>query len=34
MDDDYIQRVQEVMEILAKRVDPNFRKAYDSIWDY
>jgi hypothetical protein len=33
MDDDYIQRVQEVMEILAKRVDPNFREAYDSIWN-
>lgn len=34
MDDDYIQRVQEVMEILAKRADPSFRAAYDSIWDY
>lgn len=33
MDDDHIQRVQEVMEILAKRADPNFRTAYDSIWD-
>lgn len=33
MDDDYIQRVQEVMEILAKRVDPSFRAAYDIIWD-
>ena len=32
-DDDYIQRVQEVMEILAKRADPSFRAAYDSIWD-
>lgn len=33
MDDDYIQRVQEVMEILAKRADPKFRSAYDSIWN-
>ncbi|MBQ2262916.1 MAG: hypothetical protein II336_16315 [Loktanella sp.] len=32
MDDDYIERVQEVMEILAKRADPSFRAAYDSIW--
>lgn len=32
MDDDYVQRVNEVMEILAKRVDPTFRDAYDSIW--
>jgi len=31
MDDDYIQRVEEVMEILAKRVDPRFRPAYESI---
>ncbi len=34
MDDDYIKRVQEVMEILAKRADPSFRSAYDSIWDH
>jgi hypothetical protein len=34
MDDDYIQRVNEVMEILAKRADPSFRAAYESIWDY
>ena len=33
MDEDYIQRVQEVMEILAKRADPCFRAAYDSIWN-
>lgn len=33
MDDDYILRVQEVMEILAKRIDPSFRSAYDSILD-
>lgn len=33
MDEDYIQRVQEVMEILAKRVDPRFKAAYDSIWN-
>lgn len=33
MDNDYIQRVQEIMEILAKRADPRFRSAYDSIWD-
>ena len=33
MDDDYIQRVQEVMEILAKRADPSFRPVYESIWD-
>lgn len=32
MDDDYIRRVLEVMEILAKRVDHNFRPAYESIW--
>ncbi|KFE36363.1 hypothetical protein DW2_03604 [Thioclava atlantica] len=32
-DEDYIQRVHEVMEILAKRVDPSFRAAYDSIWN-
>lgn len=34
MDEDYIQRVQEVMEILAKRTDPSLRAAYDSIYDY
>lgn len=33
-DDDYIQRVTEVMEILAKRADPNFRAAYESIWGH
>lgn len=33
-DDDYIQRVQEVMEILAKRVDPKFKEAYDMIYNY
>lgn len=33
MDDDYIQRVDEVMEILAKRADPSFRAAYESIWN-
>ena len=33
-DEDYIERVQEVMEILAKRADPSFRAAYDSIWNY
>jgi hypothetical protein len=33
-DDDYIERVQEVMEILAKRADPSFKAAYDSIYDY
>lgn len=33
MDEDYIQRVQEVMEILAKRVDPSFKASYESIWD-
>lgn len=32
-DRDYIQRVQEVMEILAKRTDPSFKAAYDSIWN-
>lgn len=32
-DTDYIQRVQEVMEILAKRTDPSFEAAYDSIWN-
>lgn len=31
-DEDYIQRVQEVMKILAKRADPSFEPAYDSIW--
>ncbi len=31
-DDDYIERVQEVMEILAKRADPSFEAAYNSIW--
>ena len=33
-DDDYIERVQEVMEILAKRADPSFKAAYDSIYDH
>ena len=32
-DEDYIQRVIEVMEILAKRADPSFKAAYDSIWN-
>ncbi|WP_282060059.1 hypothetical protein [Roseobacter litoralis] len=32
-DEDYIQRVHEVMEILAKRSDPSFKAAYDSIWN-
>lgn len=31
-DEDYIGRVQEVMEILAERADPSFKAAYDSIW--
>lgn len=31
-DVDYIQRVHEVMQILAKRADPRFNSAYDSIW--
>lgn len=31
-DEDYIQRVFEVMRILAKRVEPSFEAAYDSIW--
>ena len=31
-DEDYILRVQDVMHILAKRVDPSFQTAYDSIW--
>lgn len=31
-DDDYIYRVAEVMEILAKRADPSFKATYDSIW--
>lgn len=33
-DEDYIQRVFDVMEILAKRADPRFKAAYDRIWDY
>lgn len=33
-DDDYIERVQEVMEILAKRADRSFEAAYDGIWNY
>jgi hypothetical protein len=32
-DDDYVSRVLEVVEILAKRVDPEFRPAYDKIWE-
>lgn len=32
-DEDYIQRVNEVMEILAKRTEPRFKAAYDSIWN-
>lgn len=31
-DDDYISKVQEVMEIIAKRVSPEFRSAYDKIY--
>lgn len=31
-DEDYIGRVQEVMEILAERADPSFKPAYSSIW--
>ena len=31
-DEDYIGRVQEVMQILAERADPSFKPAYDSIW--
>lgn len=31
-DQDYIDRVLEVMYILAKRVDPSFEAAYESIW--
>jgi hypothetical protein len=32
-DDDYIRRIFEVMEIIAKRTDLSFMKAYDSIWN-
>lgn len=32
-DEDYIDRVWEVMEILAARADPSFKPAYKSIWD-
>lgn len=32
-DEDYIQRVQEVMEILAIRAEPSFKVAYDSMWN-
>lgn len=32
MDDDYIRRVQEVMEIVAKRVDPRFKATYATLW--
>lgn len=32
-DDDYIFRVEEVMEILAKRAEPRFKAAYEEIWD-
>jgi len=31
-DNDYIFQVMDVMEILAKRADPSFRGAYDSIY--
>lgn len=31
-DDDYINKVLEVMEILAVRVDDDFRVAYERIW--
>lgn len=33
-DDDYISRVHEVMRILAKRTDPSFKAAYDSLFEY
>lgn len=32
-DIDYFRRVNEVMEILAKRVAPEFRPAYENIWN-
>jgi hypothetical protein len=32
-DEDYIERVQEVMKILAERTDPSFKLAYDSLLD-
>jgi hypothetical protein len=31
-DDEYINKVLEVMEILAVRVDDDFRVAYERIW--
>lgn len=33
MDDDYIQRIHEVMRILAIRVEPKFGEAYDRIFN-
>ena len=33
-DEDYIERVLEVMEILAKRTDPSFKEAYQSFRNY
>lgn len=33
-DSNYVSRVYEVMEILAKRAAPQFRNDYDGIWDY
>ena len=32
-DTDYISRVQEVIEILAMRVEPKFRPAFSEIWE-
>jgi len=32
-DEDYISRVFEVMEVLAKRASTRFKPAYDSIWE-
>jgi hypothetical protein len=31
-DDDYVSKVSQVMEILANRVEPKFKRAYLSIW--
>jgi hypothetical protein len=31
-DDDYVHRVSEIMEIIAKRADRNFEPAYQAIW--
>ena len=32
-DTDYVSKVFEVMAILAKRVEPEFRPAYEEIFD-